>query len=127
MADGEPRPEPVEELDALIRAFAASGYAPSGAEIPDDHAAHGHGHGAGVRRLDYRGHAIEIVTTYQVTIDGEPWEGQIDVGSDGTVTYHGLPQYVVPSAVDLIRSVIDTAYETPEAVRQAIRAADEGQ
>jgi hypothetical protein len=130
MDDTELSPEPVEELDALVRGFAESGYAPAGAEVEDDHPGHhghehGHGHGNGARRFEYRGHRVEIVTRYEVTIDGEPWPGQMAVRLDGTVTYHGLPQYAVPSAVDLLHGVIDTAYEAPEAVREAIRAARE--
>jgi hypothetical protein len=130
MEDAEPSPRAVEELDALIRDFAESGYAPAGAHVEgDDPPAQGHGHGhgadAGVRRFEYRGHEVEIVTRYEITIDGEPWEGQMVVRLDGTVTYHGLPQYVVPSAVELLRGVIDTAYEAPEDVREAIRAARE--
>lgn len=132
MEDTEPSPTVVEELDALIRDFAESGYAPAGADVEGDHPpahghVHGHGHGAdaGVRRFEYRGHEVAIVTRYEVTIDGQPWEGQMVVHIDGTVTYHGLPQYVVPSAVELLRGVIDTAYEAPEDVREAIRAARE--
>jgi hypothetical protein len=130
MEPADPSPEPVEELDALIRGFAESGYAPDGTDVEDDHPPahdHGPGHGAdaSVRRFEYRGHEVEIVTRYEVTIDGEPWHGQMAVRQDGTVTYHGLPQYAVPSAVELLRGVIDTAYEAPEEVREAIRAASE--
>jgi hypothetical protein len=120
--------EPVPELDALIHEFVASGFAPDGAYIDDDRPSphHGHGHGSdGVRRFTYRGHAVQVVTHYAVTIDGEPWAGHLAVQDDGTVTYHGLPQYVVPSAVDLLRRVIDASYEAPQAVRDAIRAAGE--
>jgi hypothetical protein len=41
------------------------------------------------------------------------------------VTYHGLPQYAIPSAVDLIRTVIDYDEDTPEELRAAFRAAQE--
>jgi hypothetical protein len=126
----ESGPEPVEELDELIRGFAESGYVPDGAEVEGDQPHthdHGHGHGTdgSVRRFEYRGHEVEIVTHYEVTIDGERWEGQMVVRVDGTVTYHGLPQYAVPSAVDLVRGVIDTGYEAPAEVLDAIRAARE--
>jgi hypothetical protein len=53
--------------------------------------------------------------------------GQIAVHLDGTVTYHGLPQYVVPSAVDLVRGVIDTSYEAPPDVLDAIHATQEAE
>lgn len=122
------KPEPEEELDALIETFAKSGYAPNGANIADDVTAEGHRHqhrGESARRFEYRGHEVAIVTHYEITVDGAPWEGTITVNLDGTVTYHGLPQYIVPSAVDLLRGVIDTTYEAPEDVREAIRAARE--
>jgi hypothetical protein len=114
-----------EPLEALIARFAKGGYAPSGADIPDDdpHGSHEHGDGGSVRRFDYRGHAVEIVTRYEVTIDGAPWQQPIHVQKDGTVMYHGLPQYVVPSAVELIQGVIDHSYEAPAGIRDAIQAA----
>jgi hypothetical protein len=124
----EPSPEPVPELDEPLRAFAESGYVPSGADVAGNHpSGHGHhgDHGGGVRRFEYRGHEVEIATHYEVTIDGNRWEGDLAVLDDGTVTYHGLPQYAVPSAVDLLRAVIDTTYEAPEAVLDAIRVARE--
>jgi hypothetical protein len=115
--------EPAEELDSLIARFAESGYAPEGAEIDDDD--HG-GHGDdGVRRFTYRGHEVEIATHYEITIDGQRWGGHLAPRVDGTVTYHGLPQYAVPSAVELIQAVIDTTYLAPEDVRAAIEAASE--
>lgn len=135
MASHEPpAPTGPESLDDLISRFAEGGYEPSGAELPDDdpHGAHGThgGHGAhggdgSVRRVEYRGHVIEIVTHYQVTIDGEPWTQMIHVQKDGTVMYHGLPQYIVPSAVELIQGVVDHSYEAPEEIRAAIQAARE--
>jgi hypothetical protein len=41
------------------------------------------------------------------------------------VTYHGLPQYALPSAVELVRTVIDYEEDTPEDLRAALRAARE--
>jgi hypothetical protein len=126
----------MEELDKLAADFAARGYEADGAELPGEEPAHGHehghehpapahGHGDGVRRFTYRGHDVEIVTRYQVTIDGEPWDQHLEVLPDGSVTYHGLPQYAVPSAVDLLRTVIDYGFEVPEDLREAFRAAQE--
>jgi hypothetical protein len=84
-----------------------------------------HGHGDTVRRFRHRGHDVEIVTHYDVTIDGKPWERHLGVLNDGSVVYHGLPQYAVPSAVDMIRTVIDYQEDTPEDLRAAFRAAQE--
>ena len=118
----------MEELDKLAAAFADGGYQADGADL-DEHAHHppdaSHGHGDSARRFSYRGHEVEIVTHYQVTIDGKPWEQHLGVLDDGSVTYHGLPQYAVPSAVDLIRAVIDYAEDAPEDLRAAFKAARE--
>jgi hypothetical protein len=123
-----------DDLDELIGAFVESEYTPDGAEIEGEqghghgeHGEHGHGHEAGpsVREFEYRGHSVRIVTHYEVTIDGEAWTGPIHVLPDGNVVSHTLPQYLVPSAVDLISAVIDETYEAPEEVRAAIDAARE--
>ena len=128
----------MEELDKLAADFADRGYAADGAQLEDGPVAppHGHGHGlpapthghgGGVRRFTHRGHEVEIVTRYQVTIDGEAWDQHLEVLPDGSVTYHGLPQYAVASAVELIRTVIDYGYEVPDDLREAFRAAREEQ
>jgi hypothetical protein len=123
-----------DDLDELVKAFVESEYTPDGAEIEGDHGhghgehgEHGHGHEAGpsVREFEYRGHSVRIVTHYEVTIDGEAWTGPIHVLPDGNVVSHTLPQYLLPSAVDLISAVIDETYEAPEEVRAAIDAARE--
>jgi hypothetical protein len=126
----------MEDLDKLAADFAARDYEPEGAELEDGHAtaahthshhqrAATHGHGDGVRRFTHRGHEVEIVTRYAVTIDGEPWDQHLEVLNDGSVSYHGLPQYAIPSAVDLIRKVIDYEEDAPEDLRAAFRAARE--
>ena len=60
-----------------------------------------------VRTADYRGHAIEIRTSYQVTIDGEPLSAHLLVSDDGNVHYHGLPNYTAASAIELMERVVD--------------------
>lgn len=126
----------MEDLDRLAADFAERGFEADGAEIPTDPMAAGHAHGAGepaamsehgggARRFTHRGHDVEIVTHYVVTIDGHVWEQHLNVLNDGSVTYHGLPQYAVPSAVDLIRKVIDYEEDTPDDLRAAFRAAQE--
>ncbi len=47
----------------------------------------------------------------------------MQVLADGSVTSHDLPQYVLPSAVDFVRAVIDHSYEAPEEVRAVVQAA----
>ena len=126
----------MEDLDKLAADFAARGYQAEGAELEHDETAPGgahgheppaaaHGHGTGVRRFTYRGHDVEIVTRYEVRIDGEPWNQHVEVLQDGSVTYHGLPQYALPSAVDLIRRLIDYDEDAPDDLRAEFRAARE--
>lgn len=134
MRSSDPRPDDPDRLDELLSRFVESDYAPDGAEIEGEPAAHGgaaqgpggeHGGGATVREFEHRGHAVRIATQYEVTIDGEPWTGPIQVLPNGSVVSHALPQYVVPSAVDLVRAVIDQTYEAPEEIRAVLRAARE--
>ena len=126
----------MEDLDKLAADFAARGYEPDGAELENDEptATHihshdqpaaTHGHGEGVRRFTHRGHEVEIATRYEVKIDGGLWDQHLEVLDNGSVTYHGLPQYAIPSAVDLIRKVIDYEEDAPEDLRAAFRAARE--
>lgn len=126
MADSDPRPVGGgDRLDEMIRSFVAGGYPVSGGPITDDSGGHGDHGGPGVRAFEYRGHQVQIVTHYEVTIDGEPWDQPLHVDEDGNVTYHGLPQYLVPSAVELIQAVIDHGVEAPAEIRSAVRAAQE--
>ena len=57
---------------------------------------HGQSHG-NVRRFEHAGHHIEIETHYRITIDGQEFPDQLHVADDGTVHYHGYPQYRSPS------------------------------
>jgi len=140
MAGGDPQAEAgPERLDRLIQSFASGGYGADGLEVEGgDEGHHGHEHGGhdhpeghgghggpSVRSFQHRGHRVEIVTRYEVTIDGEQWDQHIEVLDDGNVVYHGLPQYLVPSAVDMVRAVIDSSYEAPEEIRAGVRAARE--
>lgn len=97
-----------EHRDAvtLLEAARAGGYG-----LPEARDSHGEHQAPGVTRtvrtVIHRGREIRIETTYQVTIDGEPLKGMLEVLGDGRVHYHGLPQYALPSAVDMVRRVID--------------------
>ena len=83
-----------------------------------NHGGHGGHHEPGVTRtvrtVTYRGHEIKIETTYRVTIDDEPLRGMLEVLDDGRVHYHGLPQYALPSAMDMLRRVIDHFESRPQ-------------
>jgi hypothetical protein len=70
-------------------------------------ARHDHYASITVRNDVYRGHEIVVRTTYEIEVDGEPLGGHFGVDTSGQVHYHGLPNYSVGSAVDLVRQVID--------------------
>jgi hypothetical protein len=85
-----------------------------GAGLPETGVQPGHGGhhehdgmSTSVRTATHRGHEIRVETTYRVTIDGVPLDGGLDVLNNGAVHYHGLPQYAVASALDMLRLVID--------------------
>ena len=68
-----------------------------------------HGESMGsVREASYRGHRIVIRTTYQIEVDGRTIQGHMGVTNDGQVYYHGVPNIGFPSAVDLVKQLIDT-------------------
>lgn len=70
----------------------------------------GHDH-VSVRRVEHAGHSLEIHTSYRIFIDGQEFPDPIHVSDDGTVHYHGLPQYSAPSAVDLLKVITDRLVE----------------
>jgi hypothetical protein len=73
------------------------------------HAAHGHVHGdlSSERVAEHGGHRIVIRTTYEITVDGRPFDVQVVVDNAGHVYYHGLPTEDFASVVDLVKRVID--------------------
>lgn len=105
------------DADRLLEAAREGGY---GLPEPGGHDGHDHGghHEPGVTRTvrtaTHRGHEIKIETTYRVTIDGEPLKGMLEVLDDGRVHYHGLPQYALPSAMDMLRLVINHFGSRPQ-------------
>lgn len=109
-----------EQRDAvtLLEAARAGGYGlPETSGGHDDHGHGGHqepGVTRTVRTVTHRGREIRIETTYLVTIDGEPLKGMLEVLDDGRVHYHGLPQYAVPSAMDMLRLVVDHFGSKPQ-------------
>jgi hypothetical protein len=67
-----------------------------------------HAHMASVRKAEHNGHKIEILTRYEVKIDGKATALPLSVGDDGSVVCHAVPNYLFASAVDLVKTVIDT-------------------
>jgi len=68
---------------------------------------HVHKPSESVREADYGGHHIVIRTTYQIEVDGVPLMGHMGVTDDGRVHYHPVPNASFPSAVDLVKELID--------------------
>ena len=67
----------------------------------------GHDHSPSIRHDHYKGHHIVVKTTYDVTIDGKKFTPPLDVSNAGTVQYHGMPNVGFPSALDLLKCIID--------------------
>lgn len=61
-----------------------------------------------VRTAQYRDHDIVITTTYDIRIDGQRVAGHLELGNDGRLRYHGLPNYGWSSAVDMCKQLIDS-------------------
>ncbi|MGJ0534827.1 hypothetical protein [Methylocystis sp.] len=60
-----------------------------------------------MRQDNYRGHEIEIVTTYKILVDGKKVRAPLGVDASGQVHCHSLPNYQTASAVDMVRALID--------------------
>ena len=60
-----------------------------------------------IRTAHHRGHEIIVRTSYEIEVDGSPFDVALIVGDDGHVHYHGLPTQNFSSALDLVRAAID--------------------
>jgi hypothetical protein len=68
----------------------------------------GHGHGIeSVREDDYKGHHIVVRTRYEIEVDGRQVTGHLGVTNDGRVHYHAVPNLSFPSAIAMVRRLID--------------------
>ena len=76
-----------------------------------------------VRETDYHGHHIVIGTTYRIEVDGRPPGAHFIVTDDGQVQCHALPNYTFLSAVDTVKTLIDTF---PEEFSPSARTGHEG-
>lgn len=110
-AASNPDTRPVTDLAAAMMEFGAGTEALNevyarGAEVA---AIPAHPHESrSIRTAEHNGHQIEIITTYELRIDGERLRGHLGVNADGTVHYHGMPNYSTSSAIDLAREIIET-------------------
>ena len=71
------------------------------------------GESVSVRTASFAGHHIRIETRYRIYIDDQLFPDPIHVSDDGSVHYHGLPQYALPSAVELLKRIVDRMPEGP--------------
>jgi hypothetical protein len=60
-----------------------------------------------VRVADYAGHHIVVRTRYEIAVDGRMLMGHMGVTNDGNVHYHPVPNLAFPSAVELVKKLID--------------------
>jgi hypothetical protein len=63
---------------------------------------------ASMRRATHNGHDIVVRTSYQITVDGRPFDVHVIVDNGGRVYYHGLPTRDFASVIDLVVKAIDT-------------------
>lgn len=98
-----PVPDAPGGINHAIAAMRAGEYDVTGGLAPTDH----DDHSVSVRSAEHNGHTIRIETTYRILIDDEVFPDPIHVQDDGSVHYHGLPQYSTASAVDLLKVVVD--------------------
>lgn len=75
-------------------------------ELPDAHH-HGSGPLETVRSEEYRGHDIQVVTTYTIAVDGKEISVPLGVDNSGRLHCHALPNYEFESAVDMVKRLID--------------------
>jgi hypothetical protein len=68
---------------------------------------HHGGEMASMRTANYKGHEIVVKTTYEITVDGQPFDVHLTVDNSGRVHYHGLPTRDFGSTIDLVKKAID--------------------
>ena len=66
-----------------------------------------HGEAAVTRETDYKNHHIVVRTTYEIEVDGKPLMGHMGVNDAGDVHYHPIPNLSFPSALDMVKKIID--------------------
>lgn len=68
---------------------------------------HGTGQLSSTRSATHKGHEIVVQTTYEITVDGQPFDVHLTVDNGGRVHYHGLPTQDFTSTIDLVKKAID--------------------
>ena len=53
-----------------------------------------------------------MVTTYEITIDGQPVAGHLNIGNNnGAVHYHAIPNQEFPSMIGMAEHIIDLSID----------------
>ena len=113
--------EPVQADSSLEQAKKSSSFFK--ALLTSQHGSPGHDHSPSVREDHHKGHHIVIKTTYEVTVDGKEFTAPLGVSNAGMVQYHGIPNVGFPSAIDLIKCIIDQFPEDfPKKMREKLPA-----
>ena len=69
-----------------------------------------------VRQKHYAGHDVELITTYELRIDGRNVTIHAHVDDDGQLRCHSTPYVSYGSALDLICALIDQYPEAADAI-----------
>ncbi|MSQ15189.1 MAG: hypothetical protein EXR50_04930 [Dehalococcoidia bacterium] len=102
------QPGDLEELDEAVKPESLVAYVRRQARLLKDQEHAPHGPMESIRTAAYQGRQIVIRTTYIIEVDGVRLEGHVGVNNDGEVHYHPVPNVSYPSAIDLVKRVIDT-------------------
>ena len=60
-----------------------------------------------IRTAEHNGHQILIKTTYEIEIDGVPFEGHASVDAEGRIHCHAIPYETYSSAVGFTKNLLD--------------------
>jgi hypothetical protein len=98
-----------DRLDEVVSPHEqAAGMEHHRSELQRLHESHHHGTST-VREISYRAHTIRVVTSYEIEVDGHPVTGHVLVTNEGTLHYHAIPNQEFPSALDMVKRMIDLA------------------
>lgn len=60
-----------------------------------------------IRTAEYDGRQIFIKTTYEIEVDGVPFQGHANVDDEGRIHCHAIPYETYSSAIDFVKHLID--------------------
>ena len=62
---------------------------------------------AGIRKTEFNGHHIWIKTSYEITVDGVPFQGHAVLDGEGRLCSHACPYENFDSMLSLMKHLID--------------------